>query len=59
MLGGIEDRSIFLSTALAGRREWRLAAVVVFASLLIFGAAAPFARIPWPVTRSLTTTADS
>jgi PAS domain S-box-containing protein len=39
---------VFLSTATAGRKDRRLALVVVLISLLIFVAAAPFARLPLP-----------
>src|SRR5665213_2431836 len=39
---------VFLSTAPAERRDRRLALVAVFLSLLIFVAAAPFARLPLP-----------
>ncbi|HUA50892.1 MAG TPA: MASE4 domain-containing protein [Candidatus Sulfotelmatobacter sp.] len=56
---------VFLSTAPAGRFEWRLAAVVVGLSLLVFAAAAPFARVPWrpvpafiPIYQSALTVSD-
>src|SRR5665213_3388001 len=39
---------VFLSTAPAERRDRRLALVAVFLSLLVFVAAAPFARLPLP-----------
>jgi PAS domain S-box-containing protein len=41
-----DDATVFLSTAPAGRREWRLAAAIVAVSLLVFAIAAPFARRP-------------
>jgi diguanylate cyclase (GGDEF)-like protein len=41
-----EQRSVFLSTLPAGRRERGVASAVVLASALIFLAAAPFARLP-------------
>src|SRR5258708_31101198 len=41
-----DQRLVFVSTAPAARREWRLAAAVVVVSLLAFAAAAPFAKTP-------------
>ena len=39
-----DERPIFLSTLPAGRRERRLALIVVATSAVIFAAAAPFAK---------------
>ena len=45
--GGLTDEPrIFLSTLPAGRSERRLALVVVLASVVVFLAAAPFAKLP-------------
>ncbi len=41
-----DEQRVFLSTLPAGRRERRLALAVVLASLGVFVAAAPFARVP-------------
>ena len=41
-----ERRIVFLATAPAGAREWRLAAIVIGLSFLVFVAAAPFAQVP-------------
>jgi len=48
MSRGIDEPSIFLSTAPVGRRDWRLASIVLLVSILVFAAASPFARVPWP-----------
>ena len=40
-----DGQVLFLSTAPARRREWRLAGVVVALSFLVFAAAAPFAQV--------------
>jgi signal transduction histidine kinase/CheY-like chemotaxis protein len=45
---GIDEPSIYLSTAPVGRGDWRLASIVVLVSILGFAVAAPFARVPWP-----------
>src|SRR5690242_11279788 len=45
---GINEPSIYLSTAPVGRGDWRLASIVVLVSILGFAVAAPFARVPWP-----------
>ncbi|MBI3512877.1 MAG: MASE4 domain-containing protein [Proteobacteria bacterium] len=42
----VAERTAFLSTALAGRRDYRLAAGAVVVSIVAFAAAAPFAKTP-------------
>src|SRR3979490_401449 len=44
--GLTDERRVFLSTLPAGRSERRLALVVVLASVVVFLAAAPFAKLP-------------
>jgi hypothetical protein len=41
-----DDRRLFLATAPAGRRDWRLASAVVVLSILIFAAILPVAGLP-------------
>ncbi len=48
MSTAIDERGIFLSTAPIGRREWRLTAIAVLVSILVFATAVPFATLLWP-----------
>jgi len=48
MHGTLDHRIEFLSTARAGRREWRLAAGIILVSVVFFLAVVPYAKVQWP-----------